>query len=50
MVYAMDCKALKTESTSTEYKPKMPPTDMKETVKAGKEQTPETTPTTGVNK
>jgi hypothetical protein len=52
LVYAMDCKALKADSTSTEYKPKMPPTDLKETVipKAGKEQTPETTPTTGVNR
>jgi hypothetical protein len=52
LIYAMDCKALKAENRSTDYQPKMPPTDMKETVipKSGGEQTPETTRTTGVNK
>lgn len=52
MVYALGCNALKAENTSPEYKPKIAPTDMKETVipKAGATQTPETTPTTGVNK
>ena len=52
MVYGLDCKSLKAENISTEYKPNMPPTDMKETVipKSGAVQTPETTPVTGVNK
>jgi hypothetical protein len=52
LVYAMDCKALKAENVSTEFKPNMPPTDLKDTVipKSGGLQTPETTPTTGVNK
>ncbi len=52
LVYAMDCKALKAENVSTEFKPNMPPTDLKDTVipKSGGFQTPETTPTTGVNK
>jgi hypothetical protein len=51
MVYAMDCQALKPENRA-EFQPNMPSTTMKETVipKSGKEQTPETTPTTGVNK
>jgi hypothetical protein len=52
MVYALGCKALKPENISSNYKPKMAPTDMSETVipKPGATQTPETTPTTGVNK
>jgi hypothetical protein len=52
MVYGLDCKSLKAENISTEYKPNMPPTDMKETVipKSGAVQTPETTPVTGMNK
>jgi hypothetical protein len=52
LVYAMDCRALKAENVSTEFKPNMPPTNMKDTVipKSGGVQTPETTPTTGVNK
>lgn len=51
-VYGLDCKALKAENNSPEYKPGMAPTAMKETVipKSGAVQTPETTPTTGVNK
>lgn len=52
MVYSLDCKAIKAENNSPEYKPKMAPTDMKETVipKSGAAQTPDTTPTTGVNR
>jgi hypothetical protein len=51
MVYGMDCKSLKPENRA-ENEPNMPRTTMKETVipKAGGTQTPETTPTTGVNK
>lgn len=51
MVYAMDCKSLKAENRA-ENQPNMPSTNMKETVipKSGGTQTPETTPTTGVNK
>ena len=45
-----DCT--KPENKQTEVKPAMPSTNMKDTVipKAGAQQTPETTPTTGVNK
>jgi hypothetical protein len=52
MVYSLDCKAIKAESASADYKPTMPATTMKETVipKAGGTQTPAETPTTGVNK
>jgi hypothetical protein len=52
MVYALDCKELKAENLDTNYKPNMPPTDMKDTVipKSGATQTPEETRTTGVNK
>jgi hypothetical protein len=52
LIYGMDCKALKAENAQTEYKPKMPPTDMPDTVipKSGAQQTPETTRTTGENK
>lgn len=52
MVYGLDCKALKAENKSPEYKPGMAATNMKETVipKSGAVQTPESTPTTGVNK
>jgi hypothetical protein len=51
MVYGMDCKALKAENRA-ENQPNMPPTNMKDTVipKSGGTQTPETTPTTGVNR
>jgi hypothetical protein len=50
MVYGMDCK-MKPENR-TENQPNMPPTNLHDTVipKAGATQTPETTPTTGVNK
>jgi hypothetical protein len=52
LIYGMDCQALKAKNRSTDYQPKMPATDMKDTVipKSGGEQTPETTKTTGVNK
>ena len=52
IVYGLDCKALKAENKSPEFKPGMAPTNLKETVipKAGGVQTPESTPTTGVNK
>lgn len=51
LVYGMDCKVLKPENR-VENQPNMPPTNMKDTVipKSGATQTPETTPTTGVNK
>jgi hypothetical protein len=51
MVYGMDCKSLKPENR-TENLPNMPQTNLKDTVipKSGATQTPETTPTTGVNK
>jgi hypothetical protein len=51
LIYGMDCKDLKPENRM-EVLSTMPPTDMKDTVipKSGKVQTPETTPTTGVNK
>jgi hypothetical protein len=51
MVYGLDCKALKAENKSPEYKPGVV-TNMKDTVipKSGAVQTPESTPTTGVNK
>jgi hypothetical protein len=51
LVYGMDCKSVKPENR-TENLPKMPPTNLKDTVipKAGATQTPESTPTTGVNK
>ena len=51
LIYGMDCQALKPENRA-EVLPTMPPTNMKDTVipKSGKEQTPDTTPTTGVNK
>ena len=44
LVYSLDCKAIKAD-----YKPDMPPTNMKETVipKSGGLQTPETTQTKG---
>jgi hypothetical protein len=52
MVYSLDCKAIKTENADMNYKPKMAPTTMNETVipKSGATQTPAETPTTGVNK
>ena len=52
MVYGLDCKALKAENKSPEYKPGMATTNMKDTVipKSGAIQTPEATPITGVNK
>jgi hypothetical protein len=52
MVYSLDCKAIQAENADADYKPKMPATTMKETVipKSGGAQTPEQTPTTGVNK
>ena len=51
LIYGMDCAALKAEN-KMEVLPNMPQTTMKETVipKSGKVQTPETTPTTGVNR
>jgi hypothetical protein len=50
-VYGMDCKSVKPENR-TENMSNMPPTNLKDTVipKSGATQTPESTPTTGVNK
>ena len=52
MVYGLDCSALKAENKTSDYKPKMAPTDMSETVipKAGATQKPDSAPTTGLNK
>ena len=52
LVYSLDCKAIKAENADVDYKPKMPPTSLSETVipKSGGTQTPAETPTTGVNK
>ena len=52
LIYAMDCKALKPENADAAYKPNVPPMGLKDTVipKSDNVQTPETTPTTGVNK
>ena len=49
LVYSLDCKAIKTDYTVGEYKPKMPDTNMKDTVipKSGGVQQPDTTPTKG---
>jgi hypothetical protein len=49
LIYTLDCKAIKTDQTIGEYKPTVPPTNMKETVipKSGAVQTPATTPTSG---
>ncbi len=49
LIYGLDCKAITTDGTVAEYKPDMPPTNMKETVipKPGKVQNPDTTPTKG---
>jgi hypothetical protein len=51
LIYGMDCAALKAENRM-EVLPNMPQTNLKDTVipKSGKVQTPDTTPTTGVNK
>jgi hypothetical protein len=52
LIYSMDCKALKAENITADYKPKVPQMDLKDTVipKSDNVQTPESTPTTGVNK
>jgi hypothetical protein len=52
MVYSLDCKAIRAENVSAEFKPNMPPTTLPETVipKSGGTQNPADTPTTGVNK
>jgi hypothetical protein len=47
LVYSLDCKAIKAENVDINYKPKMPPTDMSNTVvpKAGATQAPDSAPT-----
>jgi hypothetical protein len=47
-IYGLDCQAINNVA-STEFKPEMPSTNLKETVipKPGKVQTPDTTPTKG---
>ena len=49
LIYSLDCKAIKTDYTTGEYKPNMPETNLKDTVipKSGATQTPATTPTKG---
>lgn len=47
MVYGMDCKALRSETVGSNYKPDMPATNLPATVipkPGGKETPPETTP------
>jgi hypothetical protein len=50
-IYALDCAAINNTS-STDFKPDMPATNLKETVipKPGEVQSPETTPTKGENR
>jgi hypothetical protein len=52
LIYSMDRKALKAENINADYKPKVPQMDLKDFVipKSDNVQTPEDTPTTGVNK
>ena len=47
-IYSLDCAAIN-NLASADYKPEMPPTNMKDTVipKAGGVQSPDTTPTRG---
>jgi hypothetical protein len=49
MVYGLDCKALKAENKSSDYKPGMAETNLKDTVipKSGGDQKADTAPTTG---
>ena len=51
-VYALGCAALKAENRSSDYKPNMPPTQLKDTVipLPGKVQIPDQTRTTGENR
>ena len=51
LIYALDCKAIKTDYTVGEAKPNMPPTNLSNTVipKSGGTQTPETTSTKAVD-
>jgi hypothetical protein len=50
-IYALDCAAINNTS-STDFKPEMPATNLKNTVipKPGEAQSPETTPTKGENR
>jgi hypothetical protein len=52
LIYALDCKAIRTDYTVGEHEPNMPKTNMKETVvpKSGGLQTPDTTSTKGETK
>ena len=52
LIYSMDRKALKAENINADYKPKVPQMDLEDIVipKSDNVQTPEDTPTTGVNK
>ena len=51
-VYALGCDALKPENRSSDYKPNMPQTELKDTVipQPGGAQNPDQTRTTGTNK
>ena len=51
-VYGLDCKALKPENSTRDYKPNMPQTELKDTVipKPDGPQNPEQTRTTGANR
>jgi hypothetical protein len=52
LIYSMDRKALKAENINADYKPEVPQMDLEDIVipKSDNVQTPEDTPTTGVNK
>jgi hypothetical protein len=52
LLYQRDCKANKPENADADYEPKMPSTNMRETVvpKSGGTQNPAETPTIGVNR
>ena len=51
-VYGIDCKALKPENSTKDYKPNMPQTELKDTVipQPGGVQQPDQTRTTGANR
>ena len=51
-VYALGCDALKPENRSSDYKPNMPQTELRDTVipQPGGAQNPDQTRTTGTNK
>jgi len=47
LIYSLDCKAIRAENVDVNYQPKMPSTNLSETVvpKAGATQAPDSAPT-----